>query len=164
MVADERTSLSSSRRQGAQRGQAAVEFVLCLFLLLAFVAVMFQALHFELDVFNQSALLRYRALQRARESQDTTDAALLTDVAVQGKNLGDLTFFSVPLQEADRNQHYGPKHLVIRHGTKYWDPIPFLHETWTFSLMLAADHYQDTSGVVVKPFEVLDKLADHIPP
>jgi hypothetical protein len=162
MVADERTSLSS-RRQGVQRGQAAVEFVLCLFLLLAFVAVMFQALHFELDVFNQSALLRYRALQRARESQDTTEATLVTDIAVQGKNLSDLTFFSVPLQEADLNQHYGPKHLVIRHGTKYWDPISPLHETWTFSAMLAADHYEDSSGFVVKPFEVLSSWLDHIP-
>jgi hypothetical protein len=163
MVADERTSLNS-RRQGAQRGQAAVEFVLCLFLLLAFVAVMFQALHFELDVFNQSALLRYRALQRARESQDTTEATLVTDVAVQGKNLGDLTFFSVPLQEADLNQHYGPKHLVIRHGTKYWDPLPELHSTFSFSIPLAADHVQETSGHVSQPFEFLDKLADNIPP
>jgi hypothetical protein len=163
MVADERTSLSS-RRRGAQRGQAAVEFVLCLFLLLAFVAVMFQALHFELDVFNQSALLRYRALQRARESQDTTEATLVTDVAVQGKNLGELTFFSVPLQEADMSQHYGPKHLVIRHGTKYWDPIPLLHSKWAFAPLLAVDHIQEWSGHVSQPFEFLDKLADRIPP
>jgi hypothetical protein len=162
MVADERHSLSRCR-EGAQRGQAAVEFVLCLFLLLAFVAATFQALHFELDVFNKSALLRYRALQRARDSQETTERGLVTDVTVQGKNLGELTFFNVPLQETDLSQHYGPKRLVIRRGTKYWDPVPWAHSTLFFSGVLAIDHYEDWSGHVAQPFEFLDKLADHIP-
>lgn len=145
-----------------QRGQAAVEFVFSLVLLLAFVAVMFQALHFELDVFNKSALLRYRTLHAAREDQETTDPTWISDITVEGKSLRDLTFFTVPLQEIDLEQHYGPKRLVMRKGTKYWDPLPALHSTGSFFLLLGPDHYEPTSGYVGDAFGVLSDAVDSI--
>lgn len=150
------------RQASGQRGQAATEFVLCLLILIAFVAVVFQALHFELDVFNKTELLRYRVLHRAKQSQDTTDPEMITDETIQGKNLGDLTFYPVPLQEIDLSQHWGPKRLVIRHGTQYWDPTP-IHGEGAFFLALLPDHYEPTSGFVGQAFEFLADVLNNIP-
>lgn len=161
MVANLRPSLRLGRFR-PQRGQAATELVFCLLFLAAFVAVLFQALHFELDVFNKTELLRYKALHRARQDQDTTDPETITDETVQGKNLSDLTTYTVPLQEIDTSQHWGPKRLVIRHGTKYWDPTQF-HEDWEFLALLTPDHYETTSGAIGKIFDVLKDFMDNIP-
>jgi hypothetical protein len=161
MVTMVRPSLTSRRSRG-QRGQAVTELALCLLLLIAFTTAVMQALHFELDVFNKSELLRYRALHRARQNQDTTDPETVTDETVQGKDLSDLTFFKVPLQDVDLSQHWGPKHLVIRHGTQYWDPTP-IHGEGAFFLALGIDHYEDSSGLVGQAFEFLANAANSIP-
>lgn len=156
---------SPLRRAGEDntRGQAAVEFVFALVILLAFVAVLFQALHFELDVFNKVGLLRYRALKTARQSQDKVEPYYISDITIEGKELGDLTFYTVPFQEDDLTQHYGPKRLVVRRGTQHWDPVPFLHEEWHFAAPLALDHYEPTSGKFGDGFGLLNKIADQIP-
>ena len=145
------------------RGQAAVEFVFALVILLAFVAVLFQALHFELDVFNKSGLLRYRALKAARQSQEKVEPYYITDVSIEGEEIGNLTFYTVPFQEDDLTQHYGPKRLVVRRGTQYWDPLPLLHEEWQFSAPLLLDHYEPTSGKFGDLFGLLNKIGDQVP-
>jgi hypothetical protein len=106
--------------------------------------------------------LRYKALHRARENQDTTDPETLTDVTVQGKNLSDLTFYTVPMQETDLSQHWGPKRLVIKHGSKYWDPAP-IHDEGAFFAILVPDHYEPTSGIVGDAFQFLAEVANNIP-
>lgn len=138
------------------------ELVFCLLLLIAFTTAVLQALHFELDVFNKTELLRYRVLHRARQSQDTTDPEMITDTTVQGKDLSELTFYSVPLQEVDLSQHWGPKRLVIRHGTQYWDPTP-IHGEGAFFAALLVDHYEPTSGLVGQAFQFLGDVLNNIP-
>lgn len=51
-------NLPLSRRRRTEQGQAAVEFVLAMIFVIATAAVLFQALHFELDVFNRSMVAR----------------------------------------------------------------------------------------------------------
>lgn len=150
-------------RQQTERGQAAAEFVFALVILLAFVAVLFQALHFELDAFNKSALLRYKALRRARVSQYTTEPYKVMDVLVEGKPLSDLTFYTVPFQERDLSETYGPKKLVIRHGTIYWDPTP-IHAEWAFAAATVFDHREESSGYIGRAFGALGPLYDLVPP
>jgi len=150
------------KRRKAEGGQAAVEFVFSLLLLAAFTAVLFQALHFELDVFNKSAGLRYRSLMHARENQERTEPELLRDVRAQGKDIRNLTFFTVPLQDVDLSLHYGPKRLVIRHGTRYWDPSP-IHSQGAFEAALLFDHYEDSAGYIGGAFEYVWDFLKHIP-
>jgi hypothetical protein len=143
-----------------ERGQAAVEFVLAFLFVLAVVSVLFQALHFELDVFNKSLLARYELLKEARQNQDDTDGHLISK-EVEGKRLGDLLGFNVPFQDTDLDAKYGPKQLWTRHGTKYWDPAGSVgHSQAVFFGLLAVDHYEDSAGYVGDLFGMLQPAID----
>lgn len=146
------------KRQQQERGQAAVEFVLAFMFIIALTAVLFQALHFELDVFNRSMLARYELLKEARHDQEETDGHNISKT-IEGETLADLIGFEVPFQDTDTSQRYGPKQIYTRHGTKYLDPLgDVLHEDWQFAALLLPDHYEPTSGYIGQAFEVLSQI------
>lgn len=139
------------------RGQAAMEFVLALFWIVALAAVLFQALHFELDVFNKMGELRYKVFHTARQDQDTTSGRMISD-SIQGKNLGDLVGYTIPAQEIDDSLHYGPKEFSVFCGSKKWFPGGDAAETAldvAITAGLIADHYEDTSGFAGTAFDFL---------
>jgi hypothetical protein len=141
----------------ASRGQAAMEFVLALFWIVALAAVLFQALHFELDVFNKMGELRYKVFHTARQDQDTTSGRMIND-SIQGKNLGDLVGYTIPAQEIDDSLHYGPKEFSVFCGSKKWFPGGDGAETAldvVIGLGLAADHMEDYSGFAGTAFDAL---------
>jgi hypothetical protein len=142
----------------SQRGQAALEFVLVFMFIIAVTALLFQALQFELDVFNKSFLARYKLLHEAHKDQDKTEGHEISQV-IQGKNLSDITPYKVPFQDADLTMHYGPRTLYGRGGTKYWDPLP-LHDTAAFWAILNADHLEDTSGHISQVVGYVSSVTD----
>lgn len=146
----------------SQRGQAAVEFVFVLLIILGLAAVLFQAMHFELDVFNKMGMLRYRVMKEARRDQHETNMTTISNITVQGKNLDDLTEYAPPLQDVDGSMHYGPKKLVIKRGTKYWDPIPF-HSFWAWSGLLLLTHQENAADAISTALDALGDMLDSIP-
>jgi hypothetical protein len=151
------------RAPRAQRGQAAIEFVFILLIILGLAAVLYQAMHFELDVFNKMGMLRYKVMKEAHEDQDETEMETIDNITVQGKNLDDLTPYSPPLQDVDGTMHYGPKKLVIKHGTKYWDPISFMHSFWEWSGLLLLTHEEDAANAIDSVLGSIGDMADSIP-
>lgn len=144
-----RTGLSQSgaRMCGRQRGQAAFEFVFAMLWIIALASVLFQALHFELDVFNKMNTLRYEAFKEARENQNTT-AYRTINKSAQGKPLSDLTGYQVPFQTVDQSQFYGPKKFYVGCGTKTNAILGGLMTGFKVAAVggLLLDHYQPTSG------------------
>jgi hypothetical protein len=139
------------------RGQAAMEFVVSLIWIVFLAAVLFQALHFELDVFNKMGELRYKVFHTAREDQDTTAGRMIND-SIQGKDLGDLVGFTIPAQDIDSSLHYGPKTFSVFCGSKKWFPGGDAAETAldvAIGLGLAADHMEDYSGFANTAFDAL---------
>lgn len=145
------------RRARGVRGQAAMEFVVSLIWIVFLAAVLFQALHFELDVFNKMGELRYKVFQTARQNQDTTSGRMISDT-IQGKDLGDLVGFTIPAQNIDSSLHYGPKTFSVFCGSKKWFPGGDAAETAldvAIGLGLAADHMEDYSGFANTAFDAL---------
>lgn len=143
-----------------ERGQAALEFVLAFMFLIAITALLFQALHFELDVFNKSLLARYKLMEAAHKNQDTTEGHVISQ-SIQGKNLGDVVPYKVPYQDADMNIHYGPRTVYIRQGTKYWDPLP-IHSEAAFGALLLTDHMEDVEVNIGDKVGMLTSVTDLI--
>ncbi|MHB0968175.1 MAG: hypothetical protein ACYC7A_06870 [Thermoanaerobaculia bacterium] len=114
----DRTSLIRTRRAS---GQAAMEFVVALVWIIALTALIYQALHFELDVFNKLGELRYRVFRMARQNQDSTKGRMISE-AVEGKQLGEIVPYTVPGQYVDSTLRYGPKNFYIHCGTRKWFP------------------------------------------
>lgn len=153
------------RRRPAAKGQAAMEFVIALFWIVALAAVLFQALHFELDVFNKMNELRYKVFHEARQNQDTTSGRMIDD-SIEGKNLGDLTGYSLPAQDADSSLHYGPKKFYVFCGSKKFFPGGDGGETAldvAITAGLIADHYEDTSGFAGTAFDFLSTAFGAVP-
>ncbi len=140
-----------------ERGQAAVEFLFAFLFILGLAAGLYQALHFELDVFNKMGQLRYKVFKEARRDQDTTQMRWV-EQQIEGKQLSDLTTYDVPFQDFDSTLHYGPKFYSMRAGTKYWFPGGDSAETALDVAIVAgliADHWEPTSGVFGQVFDAL---------
>jgi len=150
-----------------QDGQTAVEFVFVLLFLLVITSALFQALHFELDVFNQSMLARWEFFREAHKDQDTTPCRSF-DVAFQGKRLGDLVSFDVPYQTVDQNIRYGPKKYKGERGSKYFDRLEIggvgAHGSGSWFLILVPDHYEGTANKIDDLFQgLITALAVELP-
>lgn len=154
------------RERAAERGQGAVEFVFGMLVLLAIVSVLYQALHFELDVFNRLNEGRYNAFRTAHQDQDTTDDAYFGQ-SIEFTRLGQIqwtiprTIFGfsagtqrvrieVPFQTGvDSNLQYPTKTYRMRKGTKSFEPYlmrsPFYEIEMAAALL--AHHYEDTKDI-----------------
>lgn len=151
-------SLTSIRRP--QRGQAAVEFVLCLIVVIGLASVLFQALHFELDVYNRSNLARYLALRDVHDDPSEKEPETIS-TEIRGEDIGTLVPYSIPGQDIDSTLHYGPRNFIVRRGTKAFDPIgPIV--VGALALALAADHIEDTSGNMGTAAGVIDDFLDQL--
>ncbi len=143
-----------------ESGQAAVEFVFALVFLIAMAAVLFQALQFELDVFNKTWTTRYDLFEAAREDEPDNRPRMISE-PIEGKRLGDLTPFSVPFQATDLEARYGPKQVYVQCGTKYFFPGGDTAETiYDLALvgLLVADHLEQSSGNVEQVFSAVSGL------
>lgn len=150
---------SRQAASASQRGQAAIEFVLSLIFLIGMCAVLFQALHFELDVFNRSAIARYELFKEAREDAAETDPEEISE-EIRGKDIGELVPYRIMGQNLDESLHYGPKQFRMKKGTNRWDPISGLHEFWQLAIPLALDHYEDSAGHIGDAFGAISPLLD----
>lgn len=138
-----RSSLKPPRRP-TQSGQAAVEFVLAMIVVIGLASVLFQALHFELDVYNRSNVARYIAMRAVHDNPSDKDPENV-QTPIRGQDIGTLVPYSIPGQDLDSTLHYGPRNFTVRRGTKAFDPIgPIV--IGALAVALAADHYEDTSG------------------
>ena len=147
---------SSELRSDRQRGQSALEFLLALLIAISLGGLLFQALHFELDVFNRSALARHTLFEKAKQNQPGTDSELVSE-EITGKRIGDLPVRVLEQAGTDIGDlRYGPRNFRMLRGTKAWDPLG-AGLTGTLDGMLVADHSQYLAGYVG---EVLGYLSD----
>ena len=135
------------RESKDKRGQAAVEFVFALIFIIAITAVLFQALNFELDVFNQSMVARYEFMEKFQEDQDETPCEEF-NIEFSGRELGEHSPFEAPYQVVDDSLKYGPKKYYGERGTQYIDTFSIAHEWFVWTIALLPDHYEDTAGYV----------------
>lgn len=136
-----------------------MEFVLVLPLLVFFIAVLYQALMFELDVYNKMGELRYKVFHRAHEEQNEIVGSELIDEQIEGEPLSEIIGFEIPGQELEADFTYGPKHFYMRRGTK--SALP----DWVATALdiaiaagLVADIYEGSSGHMGDAFESLDTV------
>jgi len=153
------SSLTRTRRH-SQSGQAAVEFVLALIVVIGLAGVLFQALHFELDVYNRSNLARYIALRAVHDDPSDKEPESV-ETPIRGEDIGTLVPYVIPGQDIDSTIHYGPRNFVVRRGTKGFDPIgPIV--VGALAIALAADHYEDTSGNMGTAAGVINDFLDQL--
>lgn len=134
------------KHRDSQRGQAAIEFVFCLIIVIGLASVLFQALHFELDVYNRSNIARYLALRDLHENPSGREPETISK-AIRGEDIGTLVPYSIPGQDVDSTLHYGPRNFTVRRGTKGYDPIgPVV--VGALAVALGLDHIEDSSGTM----------------
>lgn len=145
------------RRSQNERGQAAVEFILAFTFIAGLACVLYQALHFELDVFNKSLLARRDLFRQARQNETGNNLSQIS-ITIQGKNLSDVTFYRVLGQQTGGigSLHFGPRQYRMLRGTKRSDPLGDLHSAAEFFGILTIDHYQDSAGYIGKLFSVFN--------
>jgi hypothetical protein len=134
-------------RKRSERGQAAVEFVFSLMIIIALSSLLYQAMNFELDVYNKSAAARYDLFRKAHQGDESQTDGEDISSPITGKNLSDVTSYRVLLQPSTgglASLHYGPRTYYGYHGTKYWDVLPGI--SGILDVLLLADHYEDTAG------------------
>lgn len=147
-----RTVRSRSRR--GERGQAAVEWVLTLPIVVVLIAVLYQALMFERDVFNKMNVARYEAFKQAHEGQNEEGMKEyeILEIKTQGSKIGELTSFTIPAQTVDPEKRYGPKTYYFPCGTKRFFPGGDTGETVLDVL--------ETVAVVIDHFEWSAKASE----
>ena len=142
-------NVSSPRSiEQTQTGQATFEFVLAVLFIIITLSALYQALHFELDVFNKISLLRYRIMDEAHRKQ-AEDAKSFPSEPMDFRPLVQLTPVLLMTQDVtDPTLQYGPKSFRYRIGTKFAEPPPiqFLPENhWLIAgaIQLAGDYNED---------------------
>lgn len=137
------------RPKRSSRGQAALEFLFALLFLIALISLLFQALHFELDVFNKSNETRYRFFEKAHKNQHTTELGDIQE-ELEGEKLKDLIPYTVLFQPSGEigNLQFGPRYLRGKRGTEYWSLATLPGLEYAFIGVLVADHYEKTAGKV----------------
>jgi hypothetical protein len=118
-----RLASSTSSTRAAQAGQGTFEFALVILFVVIMLSALYQALHFELDVFNRISLLRFRIMQDAHDKQYDRVKSFPTE-SMDFRNISDLTPVLLMTQSSDSTLQYGPKSLRYRVGTKYTEPFP----------------------------------------
>lgn len=129
-----------------QRGQVTIEFFLALLIVLIGVSALYQALFFERDVFNRLNYLRFAAMNLVHANQENTTRTY-SHVDSEFQRLADVTPYEIPMQAADTDMRYGPKALDVRYGTKYRDPVSWVHNRWVIDGMLTTAHAEDTKDL-----------------
>lgn len=153
-------NLPLRQKRRTERGQAAIEFVLAMIFVIATAAVLFQALHFELDVFNRSMVARYELFREAHDNPDEREPETISK-EIRGEDIGDLVPYTVPGQEIDESLHYGPRQFKMRRGSKYYDPVDWVHSAALFGgLLIAADHMEDYAGHFGDAFGMLSPIIE----
>ncbi len=149
----------SNRRSQVQQGQAAVEFLFGLLFLIALVSLLFQALHFELDVFNKSNQTRYDFFHKAHQSQNTKSLEDI-DESLEGKKLSELVPYTVLFQPTGEigNLKFGPRKLRGKRGTKEWTVATLPGIEGIVVPVLAADHYEETAGEIASALGAVGSL------
>lgn len=151
-----------------QLGQAAVEFIFALLFVIALASVLYQVLHFELDVFNKMGILRFKSVQRMHYNNQQYDHEFDDDSqTVSFKPLSQLTSYRVIFQTADQNMKYPDKRLSYKRGSKFFFPggsaAYALLISGTAACIGLADHFEDTAGNCVTPYKVLASAFNAIP-
>ena len=100
-------------------------------IVIAGTAALYQALHFELDVFNRLNSLRYRAMRVAHSDAFSVRREYRSVVASDFRPLSETTPIPVPFQTADLSLRYGPKRFYVRQGS-LWNDQMQIHETGSF--------------------------------
>jgi len=118
-----RLASSTSSTRAAQVGQGTFEFALVILFVVIMLSALYQALHFELDVFNRISLLRFRVMQDAHDNQYDRVKGFPTE-SMDFRNISDLTPVLLMTQSVDSTLQYGPKSVRYRVGTKYTEPFP----------------------------------------
>jgi hypothetical protein len=130
-----------------------VEFALAMLIVIAGISALYQALHFELDVFNRLLFLRQRAFVKAHEDQDSTPRTQFY-ASVDFKPLSEVTPVPVPFQSADPDLRFPTKQFVMQHGAKYADPLSLIQNQTTIGLvMLQTAHYYGSRNAFKIPFD-----------
>lgn len=153
-------------RKDPEKGQAAVEFIFALLFLIALSMVLFQALHFELDVFNKMGILRGKSMERMRFNNQQFDNGFNDDSqTVSFKPLRDLTGYRVIFQTEDQDQKYPDKRLSYKRGTA--PALPGGLSTGIIAIAITCiatfDHVESTSGNCTVPFEAINNALDAVP-
>lgn len=131
-------------------------------ILIGLAAVLFQALMFELDVFNKSYLGRYELIRQARIDAPETEPDW-QEYEISGEQLQELIPYPMYGESDIGDLQYGPKTLKMRKGTKYWDPLAVPHEDWQFAAaILLLDHIEDSPVRFSDGFELLRPVIDSI--
>lgn len=148
-----------------QMGQAAVEFVFALLFVIALASVLFQALHFELDVFNKMGILRFKAMQRMHYDNRQYDNSFGDDnQTVTFKRLSELTSYRVIFQTADQNMRYPEKRLSYKRGTQVALPQAFTTGVLVgvVACITGLDRFEDTAGNCVVPFRAINSALNNV--
>lgn len=138
-----------------ERGQAAIEFMFVLLIIIALVTLIMQALHFENDVFIKSNRARYEAFKQRRQGDESTRRPDAFSVVITGTQLRKMSWFKVLYQKSSEvgSLNYQRRFYLTR-GSKYLDPVGTAF-TAGLGLMLLADHYQPTSGKITAYLNIL---------
>lgn len=141
----------------SQRGQVVVEFFLALLVILAGICGLYQALHFEKDVFNRLTFLREKTFREAHENQDTTLRRSYVE-SIDFKPLSELTP-EIPFgfQNVDLGLRFPDKTYHMQAGSKYADPLydyAYIHDKWVIFGMLHLNHVELTKNVFFLPFKL----------
>lgn len=150
----------------SRKGQAAVEFVFALLFLIAISSVLYQVLHFELDVFNKMGILRFKSFQRMHYNNQQFNHGFNDDnQMVSFKPLSQLTDYRVIFQTVNQSSKYADKRLFYKRGTQ-----PALPGGLTTGVLVAAlvcigtaDHIESSAGNCVRPFEAISSVLNSIP-
>ncbi len=154
------------RRSDSRKGQAAVEFVFALLFLIAISSVLYQVLHFELDVFNKMGILRFKSFQRMHFNNNQHNNAFNDDnQQVSFKPLSQLTNYRVIFQTVNQNQRYADKRLYYKRGTEAAVPGGL---TTAFLVLVGgcittADHIESSAGNCVTLLEPVNAALNAIP-
>jgi hypothetical protein len=140
-----------------QQGQAAVEFIFAIVMLVTIAAVLFQALHFELDVFNKTMVARYELLRKARVNEISKERGPISQQIV-GKWIDDVVPYRVPFQPDNLNIRYGPKYIHTECGTKYTFPLPEGLYDGGLIALLVLDLYESTAGNIGTVFGPIESV------
>ena len=154
------------KKKDSQKGQAAVEFVFALIFLVAISSVLYQVLHFELDVFNKMGILRFKSFQRMHFNNQQFNNGFNDDnQMVSFKPLSQLTDYRVIFQTVNQNSRYADKRLFYKRGTA--PALPGGLSTGVIALAITCiatlDHVESTAGNCVTPFEAINSALSAIP-
>jgi hypothetical protein len=149
-----------------EAGQAAIEFVFALTVVIALSSLLYQGLFFERAVYNQSAIGRFKVFEKLHaDNQPTMDEEEISE-QIQTKPLSEITGFHVLFQpdpDTVGNLKWGPRRFYARRGTKPFDPLGD-GIIGIYAGMLALDHYEGSAGKLSDILGDINSILDALSP